>query len=106
MYRPTLSIQSLPAWAHLNDVSFHNIKVINTEDKGYGVVSDEDLKATSEANDTSALITVPHGLVLNAAAVEEYAKEDKGFRLLLDAIGHRVTNPKAVPTGEPILTHI
>ncbi|KAH6649935.1 hypothetical protein F5144DRAFT_27502 [Chaetomium tenue] len=91
MYRPTLSIQSLPAWAHLNDVSFHNVKVINTKGKGYGVVSDEDLNLTNETNDASALIAVPHDLVLNAAAVEEYAKEDKGFRLLLDAIGHRST---------------
>jgi hypothetical protein len=91
MHRPTLPIQSLPAWARLNDVSFHNVKVINTEGKGYGVVSDEDLKVTNDAADSLTLLTVPHGLVLNAAAVEEYAKEDKNFRLLLDAIGHRVT---------------
>ncbi|KAH6845160.1 hypothetical protein B0I37DRAFT_379346 [Chaetomium sp. MPI-CAGE-AT-0009] len=91
MHRPTLPIQSLPVWARLNDVSFHNVKVINTEGKGYGVVSDEDLKVTNDTADSLTLLTVPHDLVLNAAAVEEYAKEDKNFRLLLDAIGHRTT---------------
>ena len=91
---PALPIEDLPAWAHLNDVPFTKVRVSNTEGKGYGVVCDKDLNttgATSEATtDGPALITVPHDLVLNAAAVEEYAKEDKHFRQLLDAVGHRV----------------
>ncbi|KAK4041793.1 hypothetical protein C8A01DRAFT_34171 [Parachaetomium inaequale] len=91
MHRPTLPIEGLPAWAHLNDVSFHGVKVVNTEGKGYGVVSDTDLEATDDTSDAPALLTVPHDLVLNAAAVEEYAKEDKNFRQLLDAIGRRST---------------
>jgi hypothetical protein len=66
---------------------------MNTEGKGYGVVGNEDVKATDGTADVSSLITVPHDLILNAAAVEEYAKEDKNFRLLLDAIGHRVRAP-------------
>lgn len=93
MHRPTLPIQSLPAWALLDGILFHNVKVINIEGKGYGVVSNKDLKATDGTANVSSLITVPHDLVLNAAAVEEYAKEDKNFRLLLDAIGHRVREP-------------
>jgi hypothetical protein len=91
MPRPTLPIEGLPAWARLNGVSFHNIKVTHTEGKGYGVVSDGNLEATEGAADVPPLLTVPHDLVLNAAAVEEYAKEDKNFRQLLDVVGHLVT---------------
>ena len=90
MHPPSLPIEGLPAWARLNDVSFHNVKVANLEGKGYGVVSDTELSATVETTDTPALLVVPHNLVLNAAAVSEYAKEDKSFKQLLDAVGHRV----------------
>ncbi len=88
---PTQPIENLPAWAHFNGVSFSNAKVASTEDKGYGVVTSEDLK--DDTSDAPALITVPHDLVLNAAAVDEHAKEDKDFRQLLDAVGHGVTEP-------------
>jgi hypothetical protein len=88
---PALPIEDLPAWTRLNGVSFHSVKVTNTEGKGYGVVSDGDSEANGDTSDARPLLTVPHDLVLNAAAVEEYAKEDKNFRQLLDAIGHRVT---------------
>ncbi|KAK4236276.1 hypothetical protein C8A03DRAFT_35843 [Achaetomium macrosporum] len=86
---PALPIEDLPAWAHLNGVSFNKIKVTSTEGKGYGVVSETDLSTVDTSPDTPALLTVPHDLVLNAAAVDEYAKEDKNFRQLLDAVGHR-----------------
>jgi len=36
---------------------------------------------------------VPHELVLNEAAVEEYSKEDKNFKQLLAAVGHHVRGP-------------
>ncbi|KAL2142234.1 hypothetical protein VTI28DRAFT_1432 [Corynascus sepedonium] len=91
MHPPSLPIEGLPAWARLNDVSFHNVKVANLEGKGYGVVSDTELSAMDETTDTPALLVVPHNLVLNAAAVSEYAKEDKSFKQLLDAVGHRST---------------
>jgi hypothetical protein len=84
-------MEDLPAWAHLNGVSFNKVKVTSTEGKGYGVVSDTDSSAVDAGSNTPALLTVPHDLVLNTAAVEEYAKEDKNFRQLLDAVGHRVT---------------
>ncbi|KAH6630900.1 hypothetical protein B0J18DRAFT_115642 [Chaetomium sp. MPI-SDFR-AT-0129] len=89
MHRPTLPIQGLPVWARLNGVSFHNITVADTEDKGYGVVSNTELNASQDTADGPALISVPHALILNAAAVEEYAKEDKSFKQLLDAVGRR-----------------
>ncbi|KAK4104130.1 SET domain-containing protein [Parathielavia hyrcaniae] len=88
---PTLPIEDLPAWAHLNDVTFHTVEVTDTEGKGYGVLCPRDLEATEGAPDIPPLLTVPHDLVLNAAAVDEYAKEDKNFRHLLDAVGHRGT---------------
>ncbi|KAL1840039.1 hypothetical protein VTJ49DRAFT_910 [Mycothermus thermophilus] len=93
MHRPTLPIESLPFWARLNDVSFRHVKVSKIDGRGYGVVCEDDVE-TAEENETgqSTLVTVPHDLVLNAAAVDEYAKEDKNFRQLLDAmIGHRST---------------
>ncbi|KAK3308983.1 uncharacterized protein B0T15DRAFT_483489 [Chaetomium strumarium] len=89
MPRPVLPIEDLPAWAHLNGVSFNNIKVTSIEAKGYGVVSDTGLRAVDISPETQALLAVPHDLVLNAAAVDEYAKEDRNFRQLLDAVGHR-----------------
>ncbi|KAK4139859.1 uncharacterized protein C8A04DRAFT_40383 [Dichotomopilus funicola] len=89
MHRPTLPIQGLPVWARLNGVSFHNITVANTEGKGYGVVSNTELNASQDTADGPVLLSVPHGLILNAAAVEEYAKEDKSFKQLLDAVGRR-----------------
>ncbi len=98
---PTLPIEDLPGWAHLNDVSFVDAKVANTEGKGYGVVCDRDLNTTEATPDAPALLTIPHDLVLNAAAVDEYAKEDKNFKQLLEAVGHRVM--KTSPASQPAL---
>ncbi|GAB1314022.1 hypothetical protein MFIFM68171_04232 [Madurella fahalii] len=85
---PKLPIESLPAWARLNEVAFLEAKVASIQGKGYGVVCHKNLNATEGAPDATTLLTVPHGLVLNDAAVEEYAKESKDFRQLLDAVGH------------------
>ncbi|KAL2263460.1 hypothetical protein VTK26DRAFT_6667 [Humicola hyalothermophila] len=87
----TLPIENLPAWAHLNGASFTRARVSKIEGKGYGVVCEKDLSTAEATLNGPALITVPRGLVLNAAAVGEYAKEDKNFRQLLDAVGHRST---------------
>lgn len=93
MHRPTLPIQDLPIWARLNGVSFHNITVVDTEGKGYGVVSNTQLNASQDTTEGPALLSVPHDLIMNTAAVEEYAKEDKSFKELLDAVGRRVSRP-------------
>ena len=45
------------------------------------------------------LLTVPHSLVLNQAAVEEYAKEDRNFKQLVEAVGHHVPNLSSSPLG-------
>lgn len=86
-----LPIQDLPAWARLNDVSFDNVEVTTTVDKGYGVFSQKDLAAPEGTVETPQLLAVPHDLILNSLAVEEHAKEDKEFKQLLEAVGHHVT---------------
>ncbi|SPQ22044.1 c97df2f1-31d5-4e7c-8bdf-ee1687686820 [Thermothielavioides terrestris] len=87
MPRPALPIQDLPAWVHLNEVSFNQVEVASIEGKGYGVVCKTNLSAGNAESNNPALISVPHDLVLNSTAVSEYAKEDKNFRQLLDASG-------------------
>lgn len=49
------------------------------------------LSAAEQGLDESSLLRVPHSLVLNEEAVEEYAKEDRNFRQLFDAVGRRST---------------
>lgn len=65
----------------------NNIEVHPVPQKGNGLV----IQTTSADIGQSALLTVPHDLVLNADAVEEYAKEDRNFRALVDACGHKVS---------------
>ena len=85
-----LPIETLPAWCLLNDITFVDVKVADTKAKGYGLVCDRNLSTEDSTYDIPTLLTVPHSLVLNAEAVEQYAKEDKNFRQLLDAAGHKV----------------
>jgi len=102
-----LPIDDLPAWALLNNVSFTNIKVAQAEDKGYGVVTTRHLIQADADEATpdraTALLTVRHDLVLNQQAVHEYAKEDKNFRQLLEAVGHRVTRLDPFLSPSPCL---
>ncbi len=95
MSRETLSIETLPAWSLLNDITFVDVKVADTYEKGYGLVSQRHLSTKDDTYDIPTLLTVPHALVLNAEAVEQYAKEDKNFRLLLEAAGHKVLYSRA-----------
>lgn len=86
-----LPIEDLPAWARLNDVSFTSVKVTKAQGRGYGVFAQKDMTAAEGTLDTPVLLTVPSDLALNTAAIDEYTKEDKNFRQLLDALGqHRV----------------
>ncbi|KAK3947510.1 hypothetical protein QBC32DRAFT_270632 [Pseudoneurospora amorphoporcata] len=82
MAQPGLPIAALPAWALLNGITFPRVKIANIEGKGFGVVSDGELEPEVP------LMTVPNNLVLNVQAVDEYAKEDKNFKQLLDAVEH------------------
>lgn len=70
-----------------NDAAFSNVEVKPINHKGNGLVAQKD---SADFGD-SPLLTIPHGLVLSAEAVHEYAKEDKHFSQLLDACGHKVS---------------
>ncbi|KAJ4396085.1 hypothetical protein N0V93_000302 [Gnomoniopsis smithogilvyi] len=85
MTRERLSLQALPAWMGFNNATLANIEIQQIQQKGNGLVT----RASSADIGQSALINVPHDLVLNAEAVEEYAKEDSNFRAFLDACGHK-----------------
>ncbi|KAK5657346.1 hypothetical protein OQA88_3411 [Cercophora sp. LCS_1] len=87
-----LPIDDLPLWARLNNVTFTDIKVTNSEGKGFGVISQKDI-TTTEDSPKPTILTVPHNLILNQAAVDEYAKEDRNFRQLHDTIGRK--SPRA-----------
>lgn len=99
MAPPHLPITALPAWAVLNNISFPNVKVQEIPGKGFGLVCERGLSTKTDATSeiTQTLITIPHDLVLNVEAVEEYAKEDKNFKQLLDVAGHPVFTPSPFP---------
>ncbi|KAK4168818.1 hypothetical protein QBC43DRAFT_81382 [Cladorrhinum sp. PSN259] len=87
-----LPIEDLPAWARLSTVSFSGVTVTKTAGKGYGVFAMKAMTAAEGTLDTPVLFTVPRELALNTNAIDEYAKEDKKFRQLLDAVvPHRST---------------
>lgn len=85
--RERLFLQALPAWMSFNDAVFHGVEVLPVELKGNGLVAQQSLVDGEQA----PLLVIPHGLVLNQEAVEEYAKEDRNFRALLDACGRKVS---------------
>ncbi|KAJ4419259.1 hypothetical protein N0V82_005062 [Gnomoniopsis sp. IMI 355080] len=68
-----------------NNATLTNIEIQNIQHKGNGLIT----RASSTDIGQAALITVPRDLILNAGAVEEYAKEDRNFRAFLDACGHK-----------------
>lgn len=90
MKRGDFSIDSLPAWCLLNDVKFVDVKAQDLEGRGYGLVAEREL-ANEKDGENLEILKVPRDLVLSAAGVEEYAKENKEFRELLDATGHQVS---------------
>lgn len=91
MAHAQLPIASLPLWQTLNNVAFSNTRIASIPDKGSGLVATSSEPRSQTGGHGKPLISVPHGLVLHAEAVEEYAKQDRNFRLLLDAAGHQTT---------------
>lgn len=86
-----LPIASLPLWQTLNNVTFTNTRIAAIPGKGSGLVAVDSESSFQTSSHGRPLISVPHGLVLHAETVEEYAKQDRHFRLLLDAAGHQTT---------------
>ncbi|KAI1140464.1 SET domain-containing protein [Hypoxylon sp. FL0543] len=91
MRRGRFSLDDLPAWCVLNDVTFVDVKVADISGRGYGLIAERYLNNEVENVEPPALLTVPKDLVLSAEGVEEYAKENKDFRQLLDVAGHKST---------------
>ena len=90
MERQELPIEPfLRTWTALNDVSFFDVSVSSTRNRGNGLVSLRNLTTTEETHDVPTLISVPQDVILNAEAVEQYAKQDQNFRALLDDVGHQ-----------------
>ncbi|KAI0164242.1 SET domain-containing protein [Hypoxylon sp. FL1284] len=91
MRRGLFSLGDLPAWCALNDVKFIDVKIANISGRGYGLVAEKHLANEDDDSDTITILTAPRELILSTDGVEEYAKESKDFRQLLDAAGHQST---------------
>ncbi|KAI5860149.1 SET domain-containing protein [Durotheca rogersii] len=91
MRRGHFSLTDLPAWCALNDVTFVNVKAADIGGRGYGLIAERDLVNEDDNFELPTLLTVPKELIISAEGVAEYARENKEFRQLLDAAGHRST---------------
>ena len=89
MSRSDLSL--LTVASKLRGVSFQDVECQIVEAKGWGLTATRDFTTKDKDVDRlPKLITIPHDLVLNQQAVEEYAKESPNFKELYDAVGHQV----------------
>ena len=84
----------LRTWARFNSISIKGVEIAPVSGRGNGLVATEELTTiTAEGSPEGQhseevdLLTIPRGLVLNAEAVEQRAKEDGDFKSLLDAAG-------------------
>ncbi|KAI0024234.1 hypothetical protein F4780DRAFT_768886 [Xylariomycetidae sp. FL0641] len=82
-------LSSLPAWCALNGVTVADVKVGDVPGRGLGLMAERDLVNDPTIGNNRPLLTIPRELVLSAEGVEEYARENKDFRQLLDAAGRR-----------------
>ncbi|KAI9172469.1 SET domain protein [Paramyrothecium foliicola] len=89
MTQAQLSLESLPAWARLHDVSYHDVVFRSIEGKGYGLVSTASSSSAQPEEGAPVLLRVPRDLILSRDAVEEYAKVDHNFKQLLELAGHQ-----------------
>lgn len=70
-----------------HNAGFFSVEVKPIHNKGNSLVAQADSANIGQ----SPMIRVPHDLVLNEETVEQYAKQDRNFRALLDACGHKVS---------------
>lgn len=84
-----LPVESFPAWALLQHVEFDDVAIAQTPDKGYGLVSNNDLEQER------IVLSVPKDLLLSVDQVDQYAKVDSNFRDLLEAFGQQVYSDNA-----------
>jgi len=86
-----LPIQSLRPWAALNGITLNEIEIKIIPGRGNGLLVKRDLTSTTEEESLTTLLTIPRDLVLSAETVEQYAKEDRDFKQLLDVAGGQST---------------
>lgn len=81
----SLPVDSLPAWATLNDVSFDGVSIgplPGKEDRGSTVIAKRSLKGGLEP----PLMTIPRDLILSLERIHQHAKSDSDFRAVLDGL--------------------
>lgn len=79
-------VDTLPAWAEFNDVTFNSIKigpVPGLEHRGSAVISDRDLVGGKE----DFLMRVPKELIVSRQNIELFAKSDLHLKEALEAAG-------------------
>ncbi|TLS27175.1 hypothetical protein PpBr36_04591 [Pyricularia pennisetigena] len=88
MSQSDVPVDTLPIWSRFNGVVFDGVGIGQTEGKGYGLVAQRDLQA-EDGEKATALLSVPHELLLNSESVEQYARADQRFKDLFDVAGHQ-----------------
>lgn len=96
--RPLLPIEALPAWAHLNNITFDDVE-FRAGAKGSGVFAKADIKSPTaseeheeheeEGNDSRPriIMTVPADMILSLGSTHEFAKSDSYLKAVLEASG-------------------
>ncbi|PKS07813.1 hypothetical protein jhhlp_006421 [Lomentospora prolificans] len=96
MSSPNLPLSSLPVWATFNNIAFSSVKVDSIEGKGQGLIAETDLSSPEGASEPRVLLKVPHDAILCNDVISGYAKVDKRFSELLEAVGPQPTRMKAL----------
>ncbi|CEJ81889.1 hypothetical protein VHEMI01994 [[Torrubiella] hemipterigena] len=86
-----LSINSFPAWALLQDVTFNNVALSEVAGKGIGITTSVEVETNTDTVTPIKFLEIPYDLVLSSEAVDEYAKVDQNFKALLEKMGRQST---------------
>ena len=90
-----LPLAALRAWARLNDVDYDSLEVQEVSSKGLGLV----LQNATAHDENETLLRVPQDLVLSSQLVSDFARVDKNFGQLLEAITERVSVRVSIATS-------
>ncbi|PHH80149.1 hypothetical protein CDD80_2687 [Ophiocordyceps camponoti-rufipedis] len=98
----SLPPDAFPAWARLNGLVLDGIQLRHVDDRGLGLVLDDDAATIPDP-----LLRVPRDLVLR---VGDYANVDANFKQLLETVGHQVPTlapfPPFFETEETLTYHL
>ncbi|KAH6696877.1 SET domain-containing protein [Plectosphaerella plurivora] len=82
--------KALPLWNRFNNVHLIDVTPRDIPGCGVGFVADNELTCQEDApSSPPALLRIPRNLVLSQETVELYAKTDKQFHELLEAVGRK-----------------